>query len=515
MQRSTPPLLLAVAIFFAALVLATAWTGPYALFHDELYYWAGAKRPGLGYVDHPPLAPWVLAGVTALFGDGRLGFRLVPSLCFAGTILLAGRMAQRFGAASFGQVLAGLAVAVVPMNLVLFSFYSVNAIEILLWTASTFLLLELIRTGNERLWLGLGAIAGIGLLDKHTFALLAAGIAAGVLATPLRAHLRGRWPWLGGALALLLALPNLVWNARHGWPSLAFYRSRPAADLPATFFDALELQVLGASPANLLVWVPGLVFLSFSRRMRAYRPFAIAFALLFAVILFSGHRRADRIAGIYPVALAAGATFWDQWRGRGYVGVRVALVGLLVASGALAVPATLPILSPPAVARYFEALGEKPEIETVDVGQAMPLYFTGRLWWEGFADAVLAAWEALPPEERERAVVLAPHWVFAAVVEYRGRDRGLPPVVAPHNAYWFWRDEAAGRDVVLAVAIPPELLSPHFTETRELGVLPCESCTGLRPDLPIVVATGPVRPLEDLLSEWRHFGIEASPHLRQ
>jgi hypothetical protein len=466
-------------------------------------------------VDHPPLAAWVLAGCTALLGDGRLAFGLVPALCCAGTVLLTGRMAQRLGAEGFGQILAGFCVAVVPFNLVMFSFYSVNSLEIFLWTAATFLLLELIRTGNGRLWLGIGAIAGIALLNKHTFILLAAGITVGVVATPLRAQLRSRWLWLGGAIALLVALPNLVWNALHGWPSLAFYRSRPAIDLPATLSEALELQVWGANPANVLIWVPGVLFLLFSSRARSYRPLAIAFLTLFVVILVSGQRRADRIAGIYPVVLAAGATFWDQWRGRGHTGVRVALTVVVLVFGALVVPGTLPILSPQAVGEYLEALGQKPEIETSDVGQAIPVYLMGRLEWERFADEVTGVWEALPPGEQERGVVLAPHWVFASVVEYYGRDRDLPPVVAPHNAYWFWREEAAGRDVVLSVAIPADVLSRYFLETREVDVFRCEYCASFRPDLPIVLATGPLRPLEEQLSEWRYFNIEPPPQLRR
>jgi hypothetical protein len=509
--RSSLPLV-GLASTFAALQLATAWVEPYGLFHDELYYWAGARRLELGYVDHPPLAPWLLAGTTSLLGDGRLAFRLVPALCGAGTLLLTGLMARRLGAGSFGRLLAGSCVAVMPVTLVLFSFYSVNALEILLWTAATYLLVELLRTRDERLWLGVGAVGGVALLDKHTFALLAAGIAVGIAATPLRGRLRSRWPWYGAGVALLLALPNVVWNARHDWPSLAFYRSRPAADLPASALEALEIQILGSNPVNLLVWLPGLFFLLFSRRARPHRPLAIAFLTLFLVSLLSNQRRADRIAGVYPVVLAAGAAWWDRWKGRGHHGVRFALIGLVLAGGALALPATLPILSPRAAADYLDAI-DAPEIETADVGRALPLHLEGRLWAERFAEGVAEAWEALPSVDRGRAVVLAPHWVFASAVEYYARDRGLPAVVAPHNAYWFWRGEAAGHDAVLAVAIPADVLSRYFAEAREVRVLRCESCGRLGPDLPVVLARGPVRPLEVLLAEWRWFSIEPTPHL--
>jgi hypothetical protein len=505
---------LLLAAGFTALELATAWTPPYGLFHDELYYWAGARRPGLGYVDHPPLAPWVLTGATAVLGDGRLGFRLVPALCCGGVVLLTGLIARSLGAASFGQLLAGLAAGVMPYTLVLCSFYSVNALEILLWTAACFLLARLIRTGDDRLWLGLGAVAGLGLLNKHTFGLLAAGLGLGILATPHRARLRSGWLWMGAALALLLALPNLVWNALNDWPSLAFYRSRPAADLPAGVLDALELQILGANPGNLLIWVPGLLFLLLSGRGRAWRPLGIAFLALFAVILFSGHRRADRIAGIYPVVLAAGATFWDGWT-RSRAGMRIALTAALLAFAVLVLPASLPLLSPRAIEAYFEAIDEKPEIEITDVGQALPLHLAGRLWAEPFAEQVLKAWQALPVEFRSRAVVLAPHWVFASAIEYYGRHRELPPVVSPHNAYWFWREEAAGRDVALAVAIPSSALAGSFAQTHEAGSLACERCASFGRQLPLVIASGPVRPLEQLLFEWRTFSIEAVPQLRR
>jgi hypothetical protein len=109
--------------------------------------------------------------------------------------------------------------------------------------------------------------------------------------------------------------------------------------------------------------------------------------------------------------------------------------------------------------------------------------------------------------------MLAPHWVFASVLEYYGRERAFPPVVAPHNAYWFWREEAAGRDVVLSVAIPSDVLDRYFAETRELGVFRCGHCNSFRRDLPIVLAGGPVRPLVNLLAEWRYFSIEPVPQL--
>jgi hypothetical protein len=363
------------------------------------------------------------------------------------------------------------------------------------------------------LWLALGVLAGLALLNKHTFALLGFGLALGVLATPLRAQLRSRWLWLGAGVALLLASPNLYWNGVNEWPSLTFYRSREHLNLPTTVGEALFLQLAGMNPANALLWAPGAAFLLFSRSARPYRPLGIAFLVLWVVILVSGQRRGDRIAGVYPLALAAGAAYWDGWRGRGQTALRWAVPASMLALGVLLLPATLPVLPPERMSSYFEMLGEDPEIEAVDVGQRIPVHLMGRLGWERFVDEVLAALALLSPDERERAVILVPHWVYGSVLEYYGRERELPPVISPHNAYFFWRAEGAGRDVVVTVASEVEVLEEYFAAIRSLGLYRCEYCPEWRPDLPILASYRPVRPLEDLLIEWRTSSIRAAPQL--
>ena len=58
-----------------------------------------------------------------------------------------------------------------------------------------------------------------------------------------------------------------------------------------------------------------------------------------------------------------------------------------------------------------------------------------------------------------------------------------------------------------------EILESFFAETRSLGLFRCTWCPEWRPDLPILVSTRPVRPLEDLLVEWRTHSIRAAPDL--
>jgi len=361
--------LLAIAAAFVALQFWAATVEPYGLLHDEPYYWVGAKRLGWGYVDHPPWAPWILAFATEILGDGRFVFIVVPALCGAATIVVTGRLAQRFGAHRYGQLLAGLCAATAPFFLIIFSFYSVNAFDVLFWSLASLALVEIIRTENDRLWLVLGMIAGLALLNKHTFVLIGAALAIAIIVSPLRRHLTTRWPWSAAVLALALASPNLVWNFQHDWPSLQFYASRSGVNVPTNLVEGVVVQVLGAGLGSLLVWIPGVAYLLRSPRARAYRPLGIAFALLLAVMLLSGLRRGDRIAGAYPIAFAAGAAAIDIGRRRSVRILRwVAPAAILL----LAVPQarlSLPIRPPGRIAAFFESIGQSPSVQYFEAHQ--------------------------------------------------------------------------------------------------------------------------------------------------
>ena len=72
-------------------------------------------------------------------------------------------------------------------------------------------------------WVAAGVVVVLALLSKYSAALLAPALLLLVLLDPeLRRELRTPWPWLGGAVAILVFLPNLLWNASHGWMAILF-----------------------------------------------------------------------------------------------------------------------------------------------------------------------------------------------------------------------------------------------------------------------------------------------------
>jgi 4-amino-4-deoxy-L-arabinose transferase-like glycosyltransferase len=152
----------------------------------------------------------LLAAVRAVAGESILALRILPALAAGAAVLTTGTLARDCGGGPFAVRLAALCVACMPVTMVVGSFYSMNAFELLGWALASLYVLRIARGGSGRLWLAVGLVIGVSFLLKHTIVIFVAGLAAGVIATPLRRELGTRWPWLGAGVALAVALPNLI-----------------------------------------------------------------------------------------------------------------------------------------------------------------------------------------------------------------------------------------------------------------------------------------------------------------
>lgn len=92
-----------------------------------------------------------------------------------------------------------------------------NAFEPLLWMGCAYVLVRVIKTGNQHLWLWFGVLAGIGMENKYSMAVFGFAVVLGLLLTPERKALAEKWIWIGGLIAFVIFLPNLIWNIQHHW----------------------------------------------------------------------------------------------------------------------------------------------------------------------------------------------------------------------------------------------------------------------------------------------------------
>src|SRR5262249_48547794 len=203
--------------------------GRYGWDRDELYFLAAAKRPTWGYVDFPPVTAWIGWTVHALFGDSLDALRLTSLAAMLIATVLVVLMRRELGGGLGTQLAAALVWALSPYGLAAASIFHPTWFDVLCWVALLYTLLIALRRERPHLWLLAGVIAGIGLETKYTIVfLLAALLVALLVITDGRRILASRWPWLGLGIAVLLLVPNLVWEAQHGWASVHFVSSQNA-----------------------------------------------------------------------------------------------------------------------------------------------------------------------------------------------------------------------------------------------------------------------------------------------
>ena len=335
-----------VALLAFLLYFVPGLIGPYGPFIDELYYVACAKRLAWGYVDHPPLAPFVLRAAMTVGGDNLVVLRLLASAFGALTVLGTGLLAWRLGANRFGQGIASAAMLFAPIAQVLFGFYSMNAIEPLLWLVLCWLLIEIAAGDRPQLWIAFGVITGIALMTKHTVVTFLIALGAAIVLTPARRQLASRWPWIAAVLAALIVVPNIAWQIAHGWPSIEFYRNAALQkNQPIGPLQVLGQQLMFMSPGTLPIWLTGLAVLLKRTHPLDLRHLAVTYLVLIGFLMASGQSRPDRAVGIYPVLFAAGGLAMGPFAARRRW-FRFALPAWMAVWGLVLLPIGVPVLPP-------------------------------------------------------------------------------------------------------------------------------------------------------------------------
>ena len=500
-------LILGLSFIALAFHLAVNAFGGYGIFRDEFYYIACSKRLAAGYVDQPPLAIFLLAVNRTLFGVSQLGLRVLPASAHALTVLLAGIITRKIGGRRTAVILACLAVFTAPIVIGHTNIFQMNAFAQLFWALAAYLLVLIVERSRPGLWLLLGTVIGLGLLNKLDFLWFGAGLAAGLLLTDLRKHLATPWPYAAAGTALLVFSPFIIWNVTHGFAHLEFIRNATAGKYSGlTQLDFLAGQALLLNPVNMALWLPGLFFLFFDRDGRRFRVLGIIYVTAFVVLLANGHSKAEYLGPAYTMLFAAGGVALERWAARRRR--RRAVAGLAVASvltSLMILPFAVPVLSVETFIKYSAALGVKPATAEDKRLSSLPQFFADMFGWEGLAQDVSAVYRSLPAEERSTAVVFARNYGEAGALEYYTEKYPLPRVISTHNSYWFWGypKEPLGTIIILGGNVEDH--RKGCDEVTLAAVHSCRYCMPYENDLPIYVCRGLRVSLHDVWNEERSF----------
>jgi hypothetical protein len=407
------PVLVVVA---AKCALNLAVAGRYGWQRDELYYAVAGRHLQGGYVEFPPVTAWLSALARVLFGWSLVGFRALAILAGAATIVVAALVARDLGGGRRAQTLAAVAVGFSPILVATNGLFQPVSFDQLATMLVLWLSLRLALGRGS--WLLLGLAVGVGLETKYTLAVVVVVLLAAFLVW--RRDLLGSpgFP-LAVAIAVALLIPNLVWEAGHGWISVHWFLNPPPSatdeSRPQYLVDLLLLTHLVAVP----VAVAGVVALV---RDRALRPQGwTVIGTVVAYLLLGG--KSYYALPVVLFAVAVGAVPFDRWATRRRLRwVGAAFVALLV----VLLPIGLPVL-PLHTADQLGIVSARSDYQD-EVG-----------WPQLARDVERQAYAA--------DVVVTSNYGEAGALELFGH--GLPPVASGDVTFRYWRPHVGGQRAVL------------------------------------------------------------------
>jgi Dolichyl-phosphate-mannose-protein mannosyltransferase len=499
-----PSVLIIAGISFLAHVLVG---GNYGYFRDELYLLAMSNHPDFGYVDVPPLVPWITLIPRFLTGNALWAIHVISALVCAGIILLTGLMARLLGGAGWVQGLAALGSATALVLLAEGSQYGYDLFDEFWWALAATILIVLLRDNEPRWWLAFGLVAGLGLLTKETILFWGFALVAGLLLTSQRRLLFTRWTVFGGLIAFVLVLPLLLWNAANGWASFQYWASYSANHgVAGSPLDFLVNQILVMNPIAVPLWGAGLWY-CFSKRGARYRVFGWAYLILFILfILIQG--KSYFLAPAYPPLFAGGATLFGAWQMRWRRwGTRwvAAYAVVLALSGVLLAPAAMPVLPPAVYGQVYGPSGNSgSQQESGDV-HGLPQSLADRFGWEEQVALIAQVYHSLPPDEQRVACVFTENYGEAGALAQFGGHYHLPPPISGHNAFYLWGPDGCSGQVLITINISPQDAAQGYDSVTLAARTSCADCVDFENNAPILILRQPKEPFAALWARARHY----------
>jgi 4-amino-4-deoxy-L-arabinose transferase-like glycosyltransferase len=492
-------------IALAKLLFHIYFNNRYGYFRDEFDYIVCGDHLAWGYVDQPPVIPFLIHICRAVLGDSLRSIRFIPALASSLLVVQGAVLAREFGGRRFALLLSAVTILIAPQYLSDGSLLTTNCLEPNLWMGCAYFAILAIQRNDLRYWLWFGVVAGIGLEEKYSIALFGFGIVVGLLLTPQRRVFLNRWIWIGGAAAFLIFLPNLLWNIHNGWPFIQLMNNIRAEGrdvilpLPQYFFQ----QTILVHPFTAPIWLTGLFALLFSSRLKPYRFLGWCYLTCFTVF-FVLHGKNYYLAPVYPMLLAAGAVVIESAidgqkdaKQNGPKASRLAwwkpvILIVLLADGIHLVPITVPVLSPDKFLAYTKTLFFKlPVMEHAHARAALPQWYADQFGWNEIVAETAVAWNRLSVADRtdKTCGIFAQDYGQAGAIDFLGRRYGLPPALSGHQTWFLWGPRGYSGNCMIVLDDKRERLEQLWQSVEYVGTS-ADNPYALEKEIPVFICRG-------------------------
>ncbi len=484
-------ILILIGISFLNLLVHLLTNGQYGFHRDELYLIDCTKHLAFGYVDMPPLTSFFAKLTIILLGESLQGLRFFPALLSSIIVFMTGLMAKEMGGKIYAQILASLTIVVAPIYLIAGNQFQTIPLDQFFWVLTCYLFIRFINTNNQRLWLLIGFVVGLGLLAKYSIAFLAFAIFIGILTSKQRKFFIGKWIWFGALISLLIFLPNIIWQVRNGFPVLEHMQALRKDESTPTLQFLIE-QILIIHPLTLPIWVAGILFFILSKQGIKYRILVwIYFIPLLAFLLMKG--KSYYMGPAYPILLAAGSIILERKLLQKQINwLEYTIPVLLIVSSVITSPLWLPVLSIEKMKKFGIA--------------DLSYDFREMIGWPELVCSVSRVYENLPNDDQKNTIIITGNYGEAGSINHYGSKFGLPLAASGIGSYYYWGPGKPDATIALFVGYSEDYLKRYFSDVTVKEVF--RNNYGINNEeqgILIILCRKPNKPISEMWTEFKHF----------
>lgn len=425
-------------------------------FHrDELLYLALGDHLGWGFKEVPPFIAFISWISTHVFGDSVFATRLLPTLAGAAVVYLTGLIVIALGGKRLAISVACLGLIVSPAFLASQYLLQPVVFDQFFWVLSAYFTVKYIQCRQVYYLYWLGLAIGLGMLTKYTMALYAGGLILGILLTGQRKALFNKHVLGAAVVALIIFLPNILWQINHNLPVITHMKELRETQLEYISPVDFVLEQLLVHVTGVLIWLPGLIYMFFSRVRSKYKFLSAAYLItIFLLILM--HGKGYYSFGAYPVLFATGGILWQKALSRLKERISYSILTATLLPALVFIPIAIPILSFNTSLKFFEFTSQK-------IGISFPLKWEDQkfhattqdygdmLGWDEIALNVNKAYTSLSAEQKESTTIFASNYGLAGAIDHLGKPFDLPKAVSLSSSFTLWAPDSIDHEYLIYV----------------------------------------------------------------
>ena len=411
-------------------VLLTIFSAGYGYHRDELYF---RMLPNAwGFVDQPPLTPLLAHAFSALFADATWAIRIPATIATMTSVVVVALLTREFGGGRAAQTLSAWGYASASIPLIMGHALLTSTIDLPVWPAVVLFIVRAVLREQPRWWLAAGALVGLSLYNKLLIAVLLLALAVGLLLAGPRRLLVSRWALGAAALAVVIGLPNLIYQATHSWPQFKMGRALARNNASDVHILMWPFLIVMLGPPLIALWIAGLRWLW---QQPLLRFIAVAFPVLLVLVFLMGAQFYYPF-GLQVVLYAAGCVPAANWLAtrRGW---RIAMTTGIAVNAAVSLLIALPLVP-------LHSLSDTP---VADINQVA----RDSIGWPNYVAQVAAVYAEVPSAEQSATIVYASNYGEAGAVDRYGGRYQLPRVYSAQNALYYVAEPPAAATTVVFV----------------------------------------------------------------